>query len=172
MESINLDHFALAKEQQTDEILSALQKYLMQCEISPDVRIQKVVNNLADRSFVENDVLWLRVKNEAGPKVVILVPGTLVPLILQEAHGHLLTGHDGLCKKPRLEYPKITSGPEWARTSVTTSGVVTGVKYVVLTIDLLPSYWLLCPSVQSQTNGYMRICSDLSKQRIPPRSIS
>ena len=98
VESINLDHSALAKEQQTDDILSALRKYLLQREISPDVRIQKAVNNLADRSFVENDVLWLRVKNETGPKVVILVPGTLVPLILQEAHGHLLTGHDGLCK--------------------------------------------------------------------------
>ena len=98
VESINLDHSALAKEQQTDEILSALRKYLLQREISSDERIQKAVNNLADRSFVENDVLWLRVKNETGPKVVILVPGTLVPLILQEAHGHLLTGHDGLCK--------------------------------------------------------------------------
>jgi hypothetical protein len=57
-----------------------------------------VVNHLADRSFIENDVLWLRVKNENGPKVVILVPEGLRPLILQDAHGHLLTGHDGLCK--------------------------------------------------------------------------
>ena len=29
---------------------------------------------------------------------MILVPEGLIPLILQEAHGQLLTGHDGLCK--------------------------------------------------------------------------
>ncbi len=57
-----------------------------------------MVNHLADRSFIENNVLWLRVKNENGPKVVILVPEGLIPIILQEAHGHLLTGHYGLCK--------------------------------------------------------------------------
>ena len=98
VDAINLDNTALAQEQQKDEILDALRKYLLHRELSPDSRIQKVVNHLADRSFIENGVLWLRVKNETGPKVVILVPAGLIPLILQEAHGQLLTGHDGLCK--------------------------------------------------------------------------
>ena len=98
VDAINLDNTALAQEQQKDDILSALRQYLLHRELSPDPRIQKVVNHLADRSFIENDVLWLRVKNENGPKVVILVPEGLRPLILQDAHGHLLTGHDGLCK--------------------------------------------------------------------------
>ena len=98
VDAINLDNTSLAQEQQKDEILAALRKYLLHRELSPDPRIQRVVNHLADRSFIENDVLWLRVKNETGPKVVILVPEGLIPLILQEAHGQLLTGHDGLCK--------------------------------------------------------------------------
>ena len=54
VDSINLDNTALAQEQQKDDILAAFQKYLLHREINQDVRIQKVVNNLADRSFVEN----------------------------------------------------------------------------------------------------------------------
>ncbi len=98
VDCINLDNNALAQEQQKDDILAALRNYLLHRELSTDCRIQKVVNNLGDHSFIENDVLWLRVKNKNGPKVVILVPEGLIPLILQEAHGHLLTGNDGLCK--------------------------------------------------------------------------
>jgi hypothetical protein len=67
VDAINLDNTALAQEQQKDDILSALRQYLLHRELSPDPRIQKVVNHLADRSFIENDVLWLRVKNENGP---------------------------------------------------------------------------------------------------------
>jgi hypothetical protein len=39
------------------------------------------------------------VKNKHGPKVVIFVPESLVPTMLQEAHQHLFTGNDGASKK-------------------------------------------------------------------------
>jgi len=40
--------------------------------------------------------MWqhLKVQNEPG-RVVIMLPQVLVEEVLQEAHGHLLTGHDG-----------------------------------------------------------------------------
>jgi hypothetical protein len=86
-----------------------------------------VVNHLADRSFIENDVLWLRVKNENGPKVVILVPEGLIPLILQEAYGQLLTGHDGLCKtKARISMNYFW--PAWIKTLQIISRGATAVK--------------------------------------------
>jgi hypothetical protein len=37
-------------------------------------------------------------KSETGPKVVILAPAASIPQILENAHGHLLSGHDGVLK--------------------------------------------------------------------------
>jgi hypothetical protein len=33
-----------------------------------------------------------------NPRVVIVTPTSIVPQILEDAHGHLLAGHDGLLK--------------------------------------------------------------------------
>jgi hypothetical protein len=43
VEAINLFNSALAQEQQKDEILEALRKYLLNPEVSVDPRIQRVL---------------------------------------------------------------------------------------------------------------------------------
>ena len=157
VDAINLDNSALAQEQQKDEVLCALRKYLLHREISRDVRIQRIVNNLADRSFVEKDVLWLRVKNENGPKVVILVPESLIPLILQEAHGHLLTGHDGLCKTKA----RISQNYFWPGMDKNISDHIKGChRCQVRRTDRRPPPQLLSPLPQC-TEPNQRIHADL-----------
>ena len=48
--------------------------------------------------------MWRRIKRQFEPsQVVLFLPATLVPEALSEAHGELLTGHDGIYKtKERL----------------------------------------------------------------------
>ena len=68
---------------------------------------QKANANLikyAQESFIQDDILWTRMNKEEGtPRTVLFVPEVLREKLVQEAHGQLLTGHDGISKtKERL----------------------------------------------------------------------
>jgi hypothetical protein len=53
----------------------------------------------AQESFIQDDILWIRINKEEGtPRTVLFVPEILRKKIVQEAHGQLLTGHDGIAK--------------------------------------------------------------------------
>ena len=95
--SISLENQDLANHQQQDPFLSKLRMFLLN-KVIPN-EDAKLIMQLANDVFIENNVLWRRIKSptELG-RVVILLPKTLVPQILQDAHGHLLTGHDGIGK--------------------------------------------------------------------------
>ena len=95
--SISLENTELAKFQEQDPFLLQLRKFLLNKELPQ--QDGKLIMQLATDVFIENDVLWRRLKpkNEPG-RVVILLPRGLVQQVLQEAHGHLLTGHDGVGK--------------------------------------------------------------------------
>ena len=95
--AISLENQNLAHLQQQDPFLMKLRQFLLH-KMLPE-EDAKLIMQLANDVFIENDVLLRRIKipNELG-RVVILLPKTLVPQILQEAHGHLLTGHDGIGK--------------------------------------------------------------------------
>jgi hypothetical protein len=77
----------------------ALKNYLLNRELPQDQKCQNVVRNFANYCFVDNDIVWRRIKRQFEPSlVVIFLPQALVNEVLQEAHGHLLTGHDGVYK--------------------------------------------------------------------------
>jgi hypothetical protein len=49
--------------------------------------------------FISENVVWKRIcAPPNNVKVVIVTPVSLIPTVLEEAHGHLLAGHDGLLK--------------------------------------------------------------------------
>ena len=52
--------------------------------------------SLAKQCFIERDVLWRRTADEERPVIQLLVPPALRPQIMAEAHGSILTGHDGI----------------------------------------------------------------------------
>ena len=56
-------------------------------------------------SFIEDDILWTRINKENGvSRTVLWVPKQLTESLIQEAHGQLMTGHDGISKtKERLK---------------------------------------------------------------------
>ena len=85
--------------QDNDNLIKALKNFLLNKELSKDPKCQTLVRHFADKCFIENDVAWKRVKRKFEPsRVVIFLPESLVSQVLQEAHGHLLSGHDGIYK--------------------------------------------------------------------------
>ena len=53
---------------------------------------------LAKHCFIERNVIWRRTTENERPVIQLLVPPSLRPQILAEAHGSILTGHDGINK--------------------------------------------------------------------------
>ena len=94
--SINLDNVSLAQKQQQDSFLAMLRNFLLHKVLPQDEHTARLVFHLSNDVFIENDVMWRRIKVREEPgRVVILLPRVLVDDVLQEAHGHVLTGHDG-----------------------------------------------------------------------------
>jgi hypothetical protein len=99
VDSINLDYDELAKQQVTDQCLKDLRNFLLHRQLPADENQRRIVYQMSTDCFLEHDVLWKRIKERTGPgRVVVLLPEVLVPVVLQEAHGQLLTGHDGVYK--------------------------------------------------------------------------
>ena len=94
--TINLNNSDLAQKQQEDTFLAMLRNFLLHKVLPTDENTARLVYHLSTDAFIENDVMWrrLKIRNEPG-RVVILLPRVLVEDVLQQAHGHLLTGHDG-----------------------------------------------------------------------------
>jgi transposase InsO family protein len=102
--SINLNNEELAQKQQEDEFLAKLRNFLLHKVLPSDEHTARLIFHLSNDVFIENNVMWRRLKVREEPgRVVILLPRALVDDVLQDAHGHLLTGHDGEGKtKDRL----------------------------------------------------------------------
>ncbi len=53
----------------------------------------------AQESFIQDNILWIRINKDKGtPRTVLFVAKVLHEKIVQEAHGQLLTGHNGIEK--------------------------------------------------------------------------
>ena len=102
--AIGWERETLAKAQDQDNLVKALKAFLLNRELPSDEKCQRLVRHLADSCFVENDLVWKRVKRQFEPsRVVIFLPEQMIQDVLQDAHGHLLGGHDGVFKtKERL----------------------------------------------------------------------
>jgi hypothetical protein len=99
IDSISWNNEEIQQEQQKDPLIKAPKNYLLNRELPNDQKCQNVVRNFANDCFVDNDIVWRRIKRQFEPsRVVIFLPQALVTEVLQDAHGHLLTGHDGVYK--------------------------------------------------------------------------
>jgi len=98
VDSINLDMSSLAKLQDDDPTLRCLKLFLLQKQLPDEPHLRNLVYQLSLDSFIEDGVLWTRLKTSAEKRVVIMAPQAIISDILAEAHGHVLAGHDGLLK--------------------------------------------------------------------------
>ena len=102
--AVNWEQDELVQAQSQDNLIRALKNFLLNKELPQDSKCQQLVQHFSDNCFVENDLVWKWVKRKYEPsQVVIFLPETLIEAVLQDAHGHLLLGHDGIFKtKERL----------------------------------------------------------------------
>jgi len=102
--SIGWESEELRKAQEGDHLVRAIRNFLLNKELPTDSKCQQLVKHFSDSCFVEDDLVWRRVKRPYEPsRVVIFLPESLTEEAMKEAHGQLLSGHDGIFKtKERL----------------------------------------------------------------------
>ncbi len=94
----------LLQAQAADPLIKALKNFLLNKELPHDLKCQSLVKLFSNDCFIEDGLIWRRIKRQFEPsRVVLFLPASLVTDALTEAHGELLTGHDGIYKmKERL----------------------------------------------------------------------
>jgi hypothetical protein len=96
---LSWDSKDLSEEQGKDPFIGAMKEFLLHKELPKDEKCRILIKHFSDECFLENDIVWRRIKRKGEiDKVVILLPETQIQNVLKEAHGHLLSGHDGLLK--------------------------------------------------------------------------
>jgi hypothetical protein len=103
VDAIQFNLNTYAREQNKDEILRHLRLYLLNKVLPENNKIAQLIYRMSQDCFVLDGVVWKRLGAQHQHRSVLLVPQHLIPDILHEAHGHLLSGHFGVSKtKHRL----------------------------------------------------------------------
>jgi len=102
--AISWDASELQQAQNADPLLKALKSFLLNKELPHDPKCQQLVKLYANDCFIEDDIIWRRIKRQFEPsRVIIFLPASLKQQALVDAHGNQLVGHDGIYKtKERL----------------------------------------------------------------------
>jgi hypothetical protein len=96
---LSWDSQKLIEEQEQDPLIKAMKEFLLHKELPSDEKCRMLIKHFSDECFLENDLVWRRIKRKGETdQVVIMLPQTQISHVLKEAHGHLLSGHDGLLK--------------------------------------------------------------------------
>ena len=99
IDSINWDGTELSEAQNQDPLIRALKEYLLHRKIPTDPKCQSIIKHYSTDCFIDNDIVWRRMKRHGDEtRVVIFVPQSLVAHVLQDAHGNILSGHEGIFK--------------------------------------------------------------------------
>ena len=81
----------LKEEQENDPFIKALKAYLQHKELSKDHQCERLVIHVSLECFLEDDVLWKRIKRPHKPsRILLFLPTTMIPAVIADAHGELL----------------------------------------------------------------------------------
>jgi hypothetical protein len=94
----------LPQLQEQDEFVGAIRTFIKENKLPQDPIKAFLVKKVSKECFFENNILWRRLDRfDAPTRTVLMVPKALAGALVQEAHGQLLTGHNGIAKtKERL----------------------------------------------------------------------
>ena len=99
VDSISLSNEELIKQQDLDPFIKTIKAFLLNRQLPVSPEQQQAVKRLAMECFVEDELVWRRIKRAYEPsRVVLLLPQSLKEEVLQQAHGTLMSGHDGILK--------------------------------------------------------------------------
>ena len=97
----NIDVFTpdLPQLQANDEFISNVKKFMLTRQLPTNKQKAVHVKRVGHECFIENDINWRRLNRyDAQPRTVLLLPQNLATSIVSEAHGQLLTGHNGIAQ--------------------------------------------------------------------------
>jgi hypothetical protein len=99
IDSIQWENQSLQQEQRKDPILEAIINFLYNRQLPSTSVMQGLVKLYANDCFMENGLLWRRLKRQGDTAhIVLFVPESMKIDVLKEAHGGQFTGHDGIFK--------------------------------------------------------------------------
>ena len=99
VESISLTNEQLIQQQDLDPFIKIIKAFLLNRQLPSNPEHQQAIKRLAMECFVEDELVWRRIKRSYEPsRVVLLLPETLKEEVMQQAHGSLMAGHDGILK--------------------------------------------------------------------------
>ncbi len=104
VDAITLDNLTIREEQAKDEDYAAMKEYLLNGTPHPNPSKRNAMALMANSCFVDDGILWKRFKRPNEPsRVLLMLPRSMRPAAIQDAHGTPLSGHDGVYKtKERL----------------------------------------------------------------------
>ena len=104
LDVIKLDNNNINNLQNQDILIVAIKDFLFNRLLPEDDKLSKLVKHFAEDCFISDDILWRRiVRGNDLPRVVLFTPSQMTKELIQQVHGQLLTGHDGVFKtKERL----------------------------------------------------------------------
>jgi hypothetical protein len=89
---------SLVQSQEADPTLKSLKNFLLSKQLPFEPALQNLIFQLLFQSFIEDSVLWTQLKSTLEKHVFIMALAAIIPDILNDAHGHILAGQDGVLK--------------------------------------------------------------------------
>ena len=103
-------HPELMKEQNADPFCSAVLNFIKRKQLPSDANLARLVKKIGPEAFLKDGILWRRLSRPGfQEREVIILPKSIVPDIIHEAHGTLLTGHGGMTQTKE----RILAGFYW-----------------------------------------------------------
>ncbi len=85
--AISWDAADLQHAQNADPLLKAIKNFLLNKELPQDPKCQQLVQLFSNDCFIEDDIIWHRIKRQFEPsRVVIFLPASLKQQALVDAH--------------------------------------------------------------------------------------
>jgi hypothetical protein len=83
--------------------IKALKAYLLQKELPEDPQCERLVKHFGPECFLEDNNLWRRIKHRHDQsRLVIFLVTTLISKVIQDTHGKIMSGHDGVMKMKEI----------------------------------------------------------------------
>ena len=106
LESVEIFNEDLLQLQKQDEFCVAVKKFLFNGQTPLNGSQANYIKEIGPQCFVENDILWRRMKRLGMPtRTVLVVPRSVAMELVTEAHGNLFVGHNGVekCRERLLQ---------------------------------------------------------------------
>ena len=106
LETIDIFSTDLPGLQNQDEFCASIRKFLQDGSVPTNGSKANYIKQIGPQCFLENDILWRRMRRIGMPvRTVLVVPRSICMELVKEAHGSLFVGHNAVekCRERLLQ---------------------------------------------------------------------